>query len=78
MSLCDFYVKDKSTGQIHKVGTDRHDSIWVDIEGTLHYQNLQNGDGCCSYKSARDALQSYEFVPSDCGMIFIKKVVDNY
>ena len=68
MGLCDFYVKDKSDGHIHKVGTDRHDSIWVDSEGTLHYQNLQNGDGC-SYKSAKDKLQGYELVPSDCGAI---------
>lgn len=68
MGLCDFYVKDKTDGRIHKVGTDRHDSIWVDSEGTLHYQNLQNGDGC-SCKSAIDELQGYEFMPSDCGMI---------
>lgn len=68
MGVCDFYVKDKSNGYIHKVGTDKHDSIWVDNEGTLHYQNLQNGDGC-SYKSAKDELQGYEFVPSDCGEI---------
>lgn len=68
MGLCDFFVKDKANGRIHKVGTDRHDSIWVDSEGTLHYQNLQNGDGC-SYKSAIDELQGYEFMPSDCGEI---------
>jgi len=68
MGLCDFYVRDKSNGYIHKVGEDRHDSIWVDSEGTLHYQNLQNGDGC-SYNSANDDLQGYEFVPSDCGVI---------
>ena len=68
MGLCDFYVKDKYSGKIHRVGDNVHDAIWVDSEGTLYYQNLQNGDGC-SYKSAKDKLQGYEFVPSDCGEI---------
>lgn len=67
-TLCDFYVRDKTSGEIHKVGTDAHDSIWVDHEGTLHYQNLQNADGC-SFRSAKDDKQGYEFVPSDCGII---------
>lgn len=47
----DIYVRDKYTGNIHKVGDDLHDSLYVDIEGTLHYYNLQNGDGCIGYKS---------------------------
>ena len=64
--LCDFFVKDKLTGRIHKVGDDQHDSIWVDQDGELHYYNLQNGDGC-SGKSRKDDGCGYEFVPSDCG-----------
>lgn len=67
-TLCDFYVRDKTSGEIHKVGTDAHDSIWVDDKGTLYYQNLQNGDGCF-FRSAKDDKQGYEFVPSDCGII---------
>lgn len=66
--LTDFYVKDKITGEIHRVGDDVHDSIWVDATGTLHYYNLQNGDGC-SYNSKHDSRYGYEFVPSDCGEI---------
>ena len=68
MSLIDFYVRDKRNNAIHRVGDDRHDSIWVDMDGTLHYQNLQNGDGCSS-DSHKDDRQGYEFVPSDCGKI---------
>lgn len=68
MGLIDFYVRDKSSGIAHKVGTDKHDSIWVDSDGTLHYQNLQNGDGC-SYRSHYDERQGYEFVPSEYGKI---------
>lgn len=66
MSLIDFYVKDKVDGSVHRVGDDRHDSIWVDSNGTLHYQNLQNGDGCSS-NSHYDDKQGYEFVPCNCG-----------
>lgn len=79
MGVCDFYVKDKYSGKIHRVGDNVHDAIWVDNEGTLHYHNLQNGDGCIGYKSINkekvsiqgyeDYKYGYEFVPSDCGVI---------
>ena len=65
---CEFYVRDKETGRIHKVGTDQHDSIWVDAAGELHYHNMQNGDGC-SGKSHLDSGCGYEFVQSECGEI---------
>lgn len=68
MSLVDFYVKDKKDGTIHRVGDDRHDSIWVDSDGTLHYYNLQNSDGC-SKDSHNDDKQGYEFVPSESGQL---------
>lgn len=64
---CNFFVKDKTTGRIHRVGDDQHDSVFVDMEGELHYYNLQNGDGC-SGKSGNDE-NGYEFVPSDSGFI---------
>ncbi|WP_270815194.1 hypothetical protein [Hungatella effluvii] len=38
MSLIDIYVRDKQTGEIHKVGEDKHDSIWVDLDGTAAQQ----------------------------------------
>lgn len=38
------YVLDKSDGRIHRIGDDRHDSLWVSDDG-VHYHNLQNGDG---------------------------------
>ena len=67
MSLTDLYVKDRHTGLVHKVGTNKHDSLWVDSYGTVCYQNLQNGDGCGS-ASKIDEEAGYEFIPSDCGM----------
>ena len=68
MTLTDFYVKDKLSGEIYRVGDDIHDGIWVDSSGELHYRNLQNGDGC-SGKSKLDPSGGYEFVPSDCGVM---------
>jgi hypothetical protein len=68
MSLIDLYVRDKSTGKTHKVGSDMHDGLWVDSNGTVHYQNLQNGDGC-NANSHNDTYAGYEFMPSDFGAL---------
>lgn len=38
------WVKDKYSGSVHEVGTDVHDSLIV-WDGTLVYENLQNGNG---------------------------------
>lgn len=65
---CFFFVRDKTNGTIHQVGTDRHDSVWVDNEGQLHYANLQNGDGCWN-DSHNDNRMGYEFMPSQYGVM---------
>ncbi len=52
MLLINLWVKDKSNGIIHQVGTDVHDSIEL-IDGEVHYHNLQNGCG---------TLDEYEWV----------------
>lgn len=59
MSLIDLYVKDRTTGEIHKVGEDQHDTIFV-RNGKLFYQNLQNGDGCVL--TDEGCVGGYEFV----------------
>lgn len=66
MSLIDLYVRDKHSGRIHKIGEDQHDGLWVDQSGSVHYHNLQNGDGC-SVNSHTDEAAGYEFMPSDFG-----------
>ena len=63
MSQIDLYVRDKMSGKIHKVGDDPHDALWVDSSGTVHYFNLQNGDGC-SVNSHTDEHAGYEFIPN--------------
>lgn len=55
----DLFIKDKCSGEIHKIGKDVHDSLYVDDDGFVHYYNMQNGDGCrCGDKDG-----GYEFVP---------------
>ena len=47
----DLYIRDKYCNTIHKIGDNPHDCLMVDDEGTVHYYNLQNGDGCIGYMS---------------------------
>lgn len=61
--LTDIYVRDKSTGKIHRVGDDRHDSLDV-IDGKVSYYNLQNGCG-----TSTPELGEYEFVDSEAGRL---------
>ena len=69
MSLTDLYIKDRHSGLIHKIGSDRHDSLSVTDNGTVTYYNLQNGDGCIGSDSKLKDKKvfGYEFVTSDCG-----------
>ena len=50
--LINLWVKDKSNGHIHQVGTDVHDSI-IFLDGKPCYYNMQNGCG---------TLDEYEWV----------------
>lgn len=59
-TLIDIYVRDKSTGEIHRVGDNRHDSLDV-VNGKVLYYNLQNGCGT--------PYLEYEFVNSDAGTL---------
>lgn len=49
--MTDLWIRDKYSGKIHKIGTDPHDCLYVDDNGTVYYENLGNGDGCKGYKS---------------------------
>ena len=39
------YVRDNTNGNIHEYGTNQHDALILQDDGSLHYQNLQNGCG---------------------------------
>lgn len=66
----DLYIRDKDSGRIHRVGDKCHDALWVDVDGTVHYSNLQNGDGCADH-SQIDPNAGYEFMPSDFGELMV-------
>lgn len=70
VSTTNLYIRDKDSGRIHRVGDECHDALWVDTGGTVHYFNLQNGDGC-SDNSRMDKNAGYEFMPSDFGELMV-------
>ena len=37
------FVKDNTSGQIHEYGTNKHDALMLQDDGSLHYENMQ----CC-------------------------------
>ncbi len=44
------FVKDKGNhGAIHEVGTDVHDRLILEEDGTIAYYNLQNGESTGFY-----------------------------
>lgn len=62
MSKTDLYIRDKYSGNIHRIGDNPHDMLTVDRNGIIHYSNLQNGDGCVSEITGKE--YGYEFVPN--------------
>lgn len=45
------YVRDRYHNTVHRIGDDVHDHLYVDDDGTVHFENMQNGDGCIGYNS---------------------------
>ena len=39
------YIRDNTTGRVHKYGTNQHDALILQEDGSLHYENLQNSCG---------------------------------
>lgn len=39
------YLRDNTDGTVHEYGTNRHDALILQPDGSLHYENLQNGTG---------------------------------
>lgn len=53
------YLKDNFTGDIHEYGENCHDSLILQPDGSLHYENMQNLAG------TEDAEDGYTFVLKD-------------
>ena len=39
------FIRDNETGFVHEYGTDPHDSLVLQADGSLHYENLHNCAG---------------------------------
>lgn len=65
--MTDLYIRDKYSGTIHRIGDDVHDCLSVDEHGTVHYHNLQNGDGCIGYKSVNRENLADKYPDKDWG-----------
>lgn len=59
------YIRDKYSGSVHRVGDNVHDMLYVDDEGTVHYCNMQNGDGCVGYKSVNRETLAQRYPDTD-------------
>ena len=63
MSLIDLYIMDKQTGDIWRIGDNKHDMLTITDDGQLRYHNLHNGDGCETGINGTGC--GYEFVPNE-------------
>ena len=43
MIMLRLFVKDNTSGEIHEYGTNKHDALILQDDGSLHYENMQ----CC-------------------------------
>lgn len=53
------WVKDNMNGAVHEYGTSRHDSLVLQKDGSLHYENLQ----CCT--GTKYSEEGYSFCRED-------------
>ena len=65
--MIDLWIRNKYTGHVHRIGDDSHDCLMVDDEGTVHYHNLQCGDGCTGYKSINKETLADRYPDHDWG-----------
>lgn len=45
LTLPVIFVYDKDLKDVHAVGTNQHDRLYLDEDGHIQYANLQNGEG---------------------------------
>lgn len=79
----ELYIKNNYTGKVHQIGTDQHDSLYVDSNGAIQYLNLQVGEGTqfstrregysfCDKngKDLRDWEEEYNYVGIGASILF--------
>lgn len=53
------WVKDNISGRVHEYGSDRHDALVLQEDGSLHYENMQACVG------TRFPMEGYSFCHAD-------------
>lgn len=66
------WVKCNITGNVHQYGSDRHDALVLQEDGSIHYMNLQNGCGTMFPE------EGYSFCFSDGSVPDLTKLDDEY
>ena len=70
--LMNLWVKDKTIGTIHQVGTDVHDSI-IFLNGQPCYYNMQNGGGTLGEYEWVEAPDLDDYVSVTPDELFLNK-----
>lgn len=70
--LMNLWVRDKSNGEVHQVGTDPHDSLDF-INGRVHYHNLQNGCGTFDEYEWVEAPDMDDYVSVTPDQLYVNK-----
>lgn len=63
-------IRDRHTGQVHRYGSDVHDSLCLDHNGNIQYLNLQNGDGT----GGKSAWYEFVYEPDEGGYNGFKEI----
>ena len=53
------WIKDNTNGRVHEYGTNKHDSLVLQEDGSLHYENIQ----CCA--GTKYPEEGYSFCRED-------------
>lgn len=72
-------VRDKDHNRVHIVGTDSHDSLYVDKEtGGLHYHNMHNGEGTGEGGSYEFAETIDGFITAEIEFVSFEQLMEIY
>lgn len=62
------FIRDNTDGSVHEYGTNPHDALVLQEDGSLHYHNLQNGCGTMCPEESYSFCYEDGTVPSLCDM----------
>ena len=81
----EIYVKNTYNGNVHKLGTDCHDSLYINSEGHIDYMNLQCCEGTqfgsyvfCDEQGheLKDWVEDYNYIGIGSSIVYSKESYD--